>query len=332
MKDQQPQGDLEAMLRNAGDAVDNGAPDAAIELPSLDKTSDTEASETHKTADTTKQDSTNVDDPAKKQKVKSDKSETKTPEQKALDDKANADDPNDSKFTKAKKDAERKDRSWKALEAEKEATRKREEELIAREKAIKEREEKTSKPSDEEQNRLEAAATKYDQAAKDFDNEGREDMAEACREKAKAIRKVAEQKKEEFVTAKKKEFEDRWDGNLQKLQDENPDLKDPKSSLYNRVEHILAQKPFLRSHPDGIVDAVTVCKMKMETERLGALVPDLQTKLTAAQARIKELEESTQIPGAGASERGRATKDFNQMTADEQGEHLRREALAADEG
>ena len=315
--------DIEAALRSAGAQVDNGASEDSVVLPSLDKTAEPET--------TAKSEVPQEGDPKKEtpetQKVTSDKSETKSPEKDAPQE-----DPKETKFVKAKKDAERRDRSWKALEEEKAQTRKREEELIAREKALQEKEEKlTQKPSEDRSKVLAEIAERYEKAAKDFEAEGKKEMAEACREKAKAILEVVENGKKDAAESKKKEFAKKWDDNLAEEVKANPDLNDAKSPLYEGVRKILDQKPVLNTYPEGIKDAVAIAKLRIEHAKLSGLVPGLQKELTEAKAKITELEKAVQIPGAGGTQRG-SPKSFTDMSVDEQGQFLRQEAMALDDG
>jgi DNA repair exonuclease SbcCD ATPase subunit len=331
MNEQQPQLDeIGAALLKAGGAVDSGAPDAAIELPSLDKKDAPKAASAPKVEDKpTVQDlPPDGDKKPEVQKVESDKSEIKTQTEKQTEVK---DDPNESKYVKAKKDAERKDKSWKALEQEKAEIRKKAEEIEARAKALEEEKAKLQKPAEDRSEVLLETAKKYDEAAKEFESKGRDDLAEACKAKAKACRELIEKNKTEALASKQKEFNARWDKHVEVLTKENPELADAKSELYQDVEKVLRDRSVLTTYPDGIRDAVQLSKLRLEHKKFSVLVPDLQKQLTEAKAKITELEKSTQIPTAGASSRGRASRPFNEMSKGEQEQYLKSEAMALDE-
>lgn len=331
--DKNPQlNEMEANLRSAANAVD-GADENGVEFDlNSTKQSESRASDTSETVESKETVQEATSDEAglsENQKADPDKSGTKLeegdkkPETKepVVEDKTGE----DSKYAKLKKEQERKERSWKALEAEKEEVRKKEAQLEEQRKQIETERKKLETPFEDRIKIFEQEAKEYDQASKDFLAEGRDDLAERCKRKAAALRDSASDLQKKNIEVKRNEFTKEWDGNLSQMVKENPELSDSSSPLYKEVLSVLEQRPVLRSYTSGIKDAVDICKLR----KSASLVPDLQKKLSDAEKKIKDLQASTQLPSSPPNARGSARK-ISDLQPDEQEAKLREMAAAID--
>lgn len=264
---------------------------------------------------------------------------------KPTEDKAQPDAPKapakpETKFEKAKAEAERRDRSWKALEEEKAQVRAKaaavETEL---QQVRREMEQLRAKPTGPAKDEHGATAEDYQALAKRYAAEGNDELAEAARARAEKLRQpAAAAATNGAATFDSPEFQSKWRATAQELIAKDPQLANPEHPLVKAANGILADRNygrFFKSHPDGIVAAVEVARLlhsdangKQATQRLAAS----EQELTKAKAEITRLNSLLQPRGSHpAGQPGRERK-IEDLPAAEAHEAILAMARAADRG
>ncbi len=252
-----------------------------------------------------------------------------------------ATDKSDSAFSKAKKDSERRDNSWKALDAEKNAFREEKTKIEAEVQTLRRENEQLRKqppaPAAPVKDEHGFDAATYEALAKRYDAEGKDDMATLAREKVAALQKLqaTTQPDAPAVTAgeawKTPEFQKTWDAGVAQLVATMPELKDPNHPLVKATNAYVNDPKwgrFFRSHPDGIHAAVEVAKMQQEAARVGEVTKQLAT----ATAEIERLNKLVQPAGSHAGGPVPEAKKFTDMSAAEAENAVLAAAAAADRG
>jgi hypothetical protein len=227
---------------------------------------------------------------------------TKTP---AVENPSKPETPPESKETK---EQARKDKTWREINEEKERLRAEREEIerLRGETAV---DPKATKEAEQ-----------YEEIARQFDEEGNEAMAKAAREKAREAMSRSQAKSEE---SRRQEFVRKWNATYADQCDKNPELSDANSPLYKGVAALLQKETILTHIPDGIAKAVEIVGNQIQAGR----VSGLQAELDAAKAEIAELNKKLAIGGSDPAVQ-KGDKTFEDMTDAEQGEFLRRQAVA----
>jgi hypothetical protein len=197
----------------------------------------------------------------------------------------------ESEFLKAKRDQERKNRSWQALEQEKqeyrakEAARQTEIETLRREIAELKKRNPAATPGTD---RHGLAASDYDVLAKRYREQGNDEMAAAAAQKADDLRKQASSP--EAPTGepwKAPEFQQAWQQHTQTLIAQNPALADPANPLVAST-NALVNHPvygrFFKAAPDGIKAAYEVATMMQAAHA----AQETRQQLDSAQAELKK--------------------------------------------
>lgn len=273
---------------------------------------------------------------------------SKTPETAGKDPASN---PSESKFQQAKKEQERRERSWKALNEQKEALR------LERETMLKEKAEALERAQAAERKAAEAlakstqteiSAKEYDEAARDYKEDakrlearGEYEAADKLLQKARACERIAAQKRDEEKSIKEnheklskeaevEKFRKAWDENLQKIKkmDEYKDLEDPRSPLGLETTRLIRDNPMLSAYPEGIRDAAMIAKWKMTAESL----PGVLAKLAESEKKYSELASRMRIGPSGNPEPPKAAKAFEDMSMDDQEKELLSLANQLDNG
>ncbi len=265
------------------------------------------------------------------------------------------DEKQESAYTKAQKEEARKDRSWKALEAEKAAVRAEKEahaaELAGLKRQVQELESKLKpaaaaqgEPVDEKG----ITAGTYDRLAKKYDEEGKDDMAKLARDAAAKIRAQPAKPAAEAATAsrehadvgatlaerlKNEEFSKRWFQHRDELVKAEPELGDPKNPVVQGAQALLNHPQwgrFFCALPDGVKAAVEVAKINVVAHQAEALKKDLATAKAEIDRLNKLLSPRGSQPAGPAG--GGGAKDISKMSPEEAEAEVHRAAAAADRG
>jgi len=224
----------------------------------------------------------------------------------------------ETKYSKAKKDGERLDRSWKALNEEKEAFRLEQERLRVeretREAVQMKAAEATPPPAARVEGILRYTPEELESAANEFDEEGNPEMAQRARLAAAAVRKHADRAKTMEHATRMKATQDRiW----AEVAQANPDLKDERSPLSQEVIALSNKYPVLSSYPEGVRHAVEIAKLRATATK----AVSLEKRVVELEAENKKLKDATSLHSAPP---GGRTKDsaFEDMTLEQQEKYL----------
>lgn len=203
------------------------------------------------------------------------------------------------------KELERRDKSWKALNAEKEALAKAKAEFEAQQA-------KVVAPK--------YTADQYDAAAEKFEAAGKYDLAEAAREKAKELRANPQAEAEARGAQESAQHQQALDASWQRVKAEMPEALDKSKPFNAALLAFIKAEPELMKHPNGPYLGAVFVRNQLQAE---AAKP-LQAEVETLRAKVKELEARVTVPGSGLSKLP-APKAFNEMTADEQERELERQ-------
>ena len=217
------------------------------------------------------------------------------------------------------KDAERLERSWQKLEAEKEHLRKREALLLQREQAA--AQPHAQQPSDAK----DGDPTLYEELADRYEAEGDLDMAKFAREKAQRLRRAAPQNAEQNAEQLRRQFQMEQQVHIAYALKEHPELEDPSSPFGAEVRQLLQTQRIFSTVPEGPRLAAGYVALKHKADR----VPDLEAQVRKLTDENKQLRDSLQPLPAGVADRPPA-KNFSDLSLDEQRAELGRSAAEAD--
>lgn len=222
----------------------------------------------------------------------------------------------------ADKEAERKEKTWQQINAEK-AALKAEREAISAEKAEAERLKQEAAEKNARAGQYQAED--YEAAAKRFEAEGDTDSAEQAREMARKLRVEVETQKQ---NAARDKFRSEWQDAVRQAKEDKPELADPENPLTKTLAEVFKNRPVFTSYPGGVADAVRIAELKLNSER----VDSIQAERDKLQAQVDELQKKLQPGGATASVGETSAKEFKDLSLSEQGAILRKAAKQADTG
>lgn len=246
----------------------------------------------------------------------------------------------ESAFTKAQKDADRRDKSWKALDAEKtefraEKTR-LETEMQSLRREIAELKKQPAAPAGPVKDAHGHTAETYDELAKHYADEGRDDMAKLATAKAAELRqKAATAPQQQAAPAqqgepwKSPEFQARWDEEVAALIKADATLADPKNPITQAANALVNNSPWaplLRARPDGIRAAVEVAKLQQAAATVEPLRKELETTKAEVARLTKLVQPGGSLPGGPTPE----AKKITDMSSAEAEQAVIAAARAAD--
>jgi hypothetical protein len=209
----------------------------------------------------------------------------------------------ESAYDKAKKDAERKDRTWKQVQAEKEQVRQEAERLKQQQAEIarirtehEELKKRLAAPVAPAKDEHGLEAQDDHRLAKRYEEQGDDAMAKLARGKAAALEAKAPPaaaapsapQAEAFTTP---EFQAKWRAETAALVQAEPDLARADNPVVQTANALLQDKnwsAFFLSRPDGIRAAVEVAKLQHAAARAATLEKEVATH-KAEVARLTKL-------------------------------------------
>lgn len=216
---------------------------------------------------------------------------------------------------------ERKAKTWQEINAEKEAI-KAEKAKVEAEKAeiarLKDEALKAKVGNEPFRDERGFTAKDYKDAAKVFQEKGEAENAKAA--EALATELVA---KEQTVRQQKaqEEFGKKWSDNYAKLSDQKPDLRDPKSELYQETMKVLKDPEFgevFTSKPDGLKFAVKAAELNLQAKTFDGTVSELKKLKADYETLQKKLSIGSGPPASPIKE----DKPFDQLSLKEQEKRL----------
>lgn len=267
-----------------------------------------------------------------------------TPEHKPADQKPADPKPEDkaSPYEKSKKDAERLDRSWKALEQEKHEFRatkaQMEAQLATLQQEVARLKSAPAKPAEPAADRHGLTADDYDSLAKRYADEGRDDMAAVAKDRAAALRAqaatAAQQPRAIDADWTTPDFQAKWQAEVQACLKEDQALADPAHPV-TKAANLLVNNPeygpMFRSSPKGIRYAVEVARLMnaahaAQTEKQAHEAT--KAELAKAKAEVDRLHKLMQPQRSHPTSSAPVAKPPEDMSTDD----IRALALAADRG
>lgn len=243
-------------------------------------------------------------------------------------------------YAKAQKERERQQSLLKKFDEEKAAFR-REQQAYAQEVEQMRRELAQLKtagkpaPSGPARDADGITAEAYEQLSKDYEEEGNSRMAEAAREKAKALRAAppAMQAGAQPATAteawRTPEFNQKWQAEAAAIVQAEPELGRPENPVFQRVNQLVNDPQYgrlFRADPTGIRAAVQVAKL----EQAAAAAEPLRKERDAAQAEVKRLTALLSPRGSHPAAPAPGQKSLDSMTEIEREAYVYAAAAAAD--
>jgi hypothetical protein len=156
----------------------------------------------------------------------------------------------------------------------------------------------------------------YDAVAEKFAAEGQDELATQARAEAAQLRHKAHVGK----------LTQAHNASLKTLVEKYPDLKNPESSLYKRVDQTLKSRPALFTYAEGISDAIEACAAHESATR----ATQLEKELADVKQRLADTEKKLHPTSGGPSSLSAGDGSFNRLPADRQFAELRKQAMAAD--
>jgi hypothetical protein len=226
----------------------------------------------------------------------------------------------ETEYARAQKEQERKERSWQALQAEKENFRRmtthfQEQQRIRQLEAAR----ATFAPLQKEG----LNAAQYYQGYLRFKQEGDFQNAAAALEVALELQN-AEQGRMGQVQAVNAEYA--WRTGMNEAIQANPAVGDPESPVAAHIERIIAENPWIYYVPQGFQRAAEVADMLVRMDSISELTDENEN----LRAQLEKYQRKSQLGKGGSAAPSLGEKDFDDMSLDEQEAHLRRVTQEAD--
>lgn len=220
-----------------------------------------------------------------------------------------------SEFEKARAEADRKDRSWKKLNEEKEALRAQEAQIqqeraeLARLRTeVEELKKRPATPPAPAKDEHGLEASDYDRMAEKYANQGNDTMAKLAKEQASALRAKAApaapaQPANAAPDITSPEFQAKWREHTAALVQAEPDLAKPDNPVVQTANALLQDKtwsPYFLSRPDGIRAAVAVAKLQTDAARVPVLAKELEAQKAEVARLTKLVSPRGSLPASSA--------------------------------
>ena len=226
----------------------------------------------------------------------------------------------DTDYSRAQKEAERRDRSWQRLQAEKEQFRQ-----------VTAQWEEQQRMSQLEQTRKQyqplkkdgLTAREYAEGAAVFERDGDFENAYKASRVAQEMFQ-AEQGRAQQMQGVEAEYQ--WRAQMQEAIRHEPKIGDPDSPISQHLERIIKQNPWLYNVPQGFYRAAEVADM---LTKMGSL-SELQDENEQLRAQLEKYQRKSQPARGGVASPRYGEKDFDDMDLNEQEAHLKAMTAEAD--
>lgn len=224
----------------------------------------------------------------------------------------------ESNYERAKKEAARKDRSWKALEEEKAATRaqvEQEKAQIAQERARISSEQ--ARMQEQARNRGDFTPQEYHSAAQTFQSDAMKALSEGDADKARELFHNASVCTNAAQRTWEHNFMQARNKDIDETVKKHPELNDANSEASKAMLTLLQENPYLAQVPNGFSKAATFLEAQRSSARVSELEGKLKELTTARDKAIEELKAATSLAGAG-SQTQPAGRSFDDLPSKEQ--------------
>ena len=167
-------------------------------------------------------------------------------------------------------------------------------------------------------------AKDYEEAAKGFRDEGETKLAEAADRK---VYELSQKQNQAVEQSRQQQSAQAFEAKRQELMNKHPDLRDVNTELAQKANALLKQHPQVANMPDGLQAAVNGALMQMEAEK----GKSASTELSELQKRYNKLEKKLSVTGGYTNGKPDGEKGFDDMSDNEQTQHLLRAAMAHDD-
>jgi hypothetical protein len=226
----------------------------------------------------------------------------------------------DTEYARAQKEQARKDRSWQALQAEKERFRMQTTQWQEQQRM---QQLEATRRAYQPLKRDGLTAKEYYQGALTFEREGDYENAYKAHRVAQEMFQ-AEQGRTQQMQAVEAEYQ--WRTGMQQAMQVEPAIGDPDSPIAQHLERIIAQNPWIYYIPNGFIRAAEVADMLVKMASLS----ELQDENEKLRADLERFQHRSQPSKGGFASPMTGEKDFDDMSLDEQEAHLKAMTAEAD--
>jgi len=223
-------------------------------------------------------------------------------------------------YSRAQKEQERKDRSWQALQAEKEQFRQyasqwEEQQRMAQLEATRQQYQPLKKEG--------LTAQEYAEGARRFEQEGDWENAYKARNVAAELQQAEYQRTEQMRGV---EAEYQWRKGMEEVAKAYPKIWDPNDPIVPHLTRIISENPWLYYVPQGFQRAAEVAHMLTQ---IGAM-KEKDDEIIALKAQLEKYNRKGQPAKGGYATPRTTDKDFDEMDLNEMEEHLKHLTSEAD--
>jgi hypothetical protein len=223
-------------------------------------------------------------------------------------------------YTRAQKEQERKDRSWQALQAEKEqfrqyATQWEEQQRMAQLEATRQQYQPLKKEG--------LTAQEYYEGAQRFEQEGDHENALKAYKVASEMGRAEQQR---YAQMQEMEAEYQWRLGMQEVGKVFPDIWNPNHPIVPHLERIISENPWIYRVPQGFQRAAEVAHMLSRMSE----IKELQEENERLRANLEKFQRKGQPAKGGYAAPRTGEKEFDEMNLDEMEAHLKGLTAEAD--
>lgn len=223
-------------------------------------------------------------------------------------------------YSKAVKEEERKDRSWRALQAEKEQfrtaqTQWEEQQRMAQLEATRQQYQPLKKEG--------LTAQEYYQGAQRFEQEGDHENALKA---YKVASEMAQAEQQRYGQMQEVEAEYQWRLGMQQAGQAFPEIWNPDSPISAHLQRIIGQNPWIYRVPQGFQRAAEVANMLTHE----GLLKEKEDEIIVLKAELEKYRRKGQPAKGGYAAPRTGEKDFDEMGLDEMEAHLKGLTAEAD--
>lgn len=222
----------------------------------------------------------------------------------------------ESAFTKAQKDAQRKDTSWRALEAEKAKVRQHEEMLQRREQQL------VASGANRARDKAGFTADDYFRYAQQSQQDGDSENALKAYQAGQGIVQYEQQY---HVQAQVQGYQMAFTHDMERTIHDHQELADPSTKESQEVQRVLEEFPEIYYLPNGFKKAHDLAKLRLDA----GSASEIKGKLEAAEKELERLTKS-RTPSRGGPNTPGEPKKFDNLSEKDQRDQLIRAAEEAD--